>query len=121
MEKINLNVFLAAGYSIPSEVVPYLDNFVKNRENEVQKMDEFVLNNDILSLKRYAHKLRGLCGTYGFSELSEIASDLERACSEITNDDEGVRRHYRRLKNEIINIQVLNEEAKKTQELNVEL
>ncbi len=54
-----------------------IDEFVAGLPGEVRKMTDFLAQNDMASLRRVVHQLRGAGGGYGFAFLTEPATSAE--------------------------------------------
>jgi len=56
-----------------------LTEFVSNMPDRIQAILEAERTGDRDALRRYVHQLKGSCGGYGFSGLTDDASVLERS------------------------------------------
>ena len=63
-----------------------VEDYVKIKILEFEKLNEFLADKDFESLESYAHKLAGSAGSYGFLELTELGKVLEAAAA---SDDMG--------------------------------
>jgi len=66
--------------------------YIEGLPMEVAKMQEMIDRNDLPSLKRVAHQLRGTGGGYGFDSITDLAADVENAIKE-GKDRESVIKH----------------------------
>ena len=67
----------------------FVDEIPKNRAI----LGSFRTLNDVESLRREAHKLRGSAGGYGFQEVSDLAGQLEESCKNVVRDDATILRN----------------------------
>ena len=56
-----------------------ITEFVDGLPGEVRKMSEFLEQNDMASLRRVVHQLRGAGGGYGFQSITDLATITERS------------------------------------------
>lgn len=63
-----------------------VDLFVDEMPGRVENLSRCMAVGDWDQLGRYAHQMKGACGSYGFDQLTIPAARLERACRE-TNDE----------------------------------
>lgn len=56
-----------------------IPRFIENRKNEIQLLHKLVSENDIPAVAQLAHKIKGTAAGYGFSHLSNLASEMELA------------------------------------------
>ncbi|WP_031483454.1 Hpt domain-containing protein [Maridesulfovibrio frigidus] len=67
------------------ELIP---GFISNTELEIKALEEAVVNNDMITVNRIGHNIKGTALNYGFVSLAEIGKGLERASD--VNDVEKV-------------------------------
>jgi HPt (histidine-containing phosphotransfer) domain-containing protein len=56
-----------------------VDLFVEEMPGRIDKLTECVIRGDWDQLGRYAHQMKGACGSYGFHQLTPSAARLEQA------------------------------------------
>ena len=56
-----------------------IDEFVRDLPGQVQLLETLLSKEDLDSLRRLAHQLRGACGGYGFDPVTEVAAAAEDA------------------------------------------
>jgi HPt (histidine-containing phosphotransfer) domain-containing protein len=61
--------------------------FVDGLPGEVQKMTDFLEHNDMVSLRRVVHQLRGAGGGYGFNPITESAIRTEGSIDSPTSSN----------------------------------
>jgi signal transduction histidine kinase len=57
--------------------------YVEGLPDEIQKMQDFRDHDDMKSLRRVAHQLRGTGGGYGFGEITGLAANVENAINAV--------------------------------------
>lgn len=67
---------------IDSELKELIPNYLKKREEELQKMTGWLLSGNFDEIREIGHKIKGSGGGYGFRKLSEIGAVLEAASRE---------------------------------------
>ena len=67
-----------------------VDLFVDEMPQRVGMLVDCLAQADWQQLGRYAHQMKGACGSYGFDELTAPAARLEHACRE-TLDETQIR------------------------------
>lgn len=78
------------------DIVELVDMFVSELPKRVEAMRQAVEENDLESLKRFVHQLKGAAGGYGFPTITEGARELEQAI-EPTEGIENVRQQVEAL------------------------
>ncbi|MBI1731767.1 MAG: Hpt domain-containing protein [Gammaproteobacteria bacterium] len=72
-----------AGEKIVVKVDPDLEElipgFLENRARDLTRLREALGKNDLPSVQSVGHSLKGVGGGYGFTRLSEIGAEMERA------------------------------------------
>ncbi|OEU68995.1 MAG: hypothetical protein BA863_09400, partial [Desulfovibrio sp. S3730MH75] len=58
------------------ELIP---NFISNTELEIKVLEEALASNDMSTINRVGHNIKGSALNYGFVKLAEIGKGLERA------------------------------------------
>ena len=64
-----------------------IPQFVENRKKDIASLEQLIENEDSVAIAQLAHKIKGAAAGYGFSELSELAAQLEKA---VKNGDQSV-------------------------------
>jgi HPt (histidine-containing phosphotransfer) domain-containing protein len=59
------------------DILELIPDYLINRRNELEVLQNAIAQNDFASLCSYGHKLKGSGGGYGFDRISEIGSNLE--------------------------------------------
>ena len=72
--------YLYSSLASDPELGEIVDLFVDEMPGRVQNLTTALAESDWAQLGRYAHQMKGACGSYGFDRLSESAARLERAC-----------------------------------------
>ena len=58
---------------------PLVPKFMTNRKKEITTMTEAVAQGDFETVKKVAHGIKGVSGSYGFPEMTIVATRLEQA------------------------------------------
>jgi len=70
------------------DLVELVEMFVDGLPARIAELKDLAASNDLESLRRAAHQLRGAGGSYGFSRVSCAAGRLEDACAENQSESE---------------------------------
>lgn len=62
---------------VPIELQELIPIFLENRRNDIKDLHEFLKTKNYDSIAKLAHKIKGSAGGYGFSELTQIAAEME--------------------------------------------
>lgn len=58
---------------------PLLPKFMTNRKNEVTTMTDALVQGDFETVRKVAHGMKGVSGSYGFPEMTTVAARMEQA------------------------------------------
>lgn len=58
---------------------PLIPKFLTNRKKEVVTMREALAQQDLETVRKVAHGMKGAGGSYGFDRVTEIAATIEQA------------------------------------------
>jgi HPt (histidine-containing phosphotransfer) domain-containing protein len=64
---------------VDPDIIDLLPGFFDNRKKNIAEIKDGLSNNNFDSIHMAAHKMKGSCALYGFTELSEIARVVETA------------------------------------------
>ncbi len=64
---------------VDSSFEPLIPRFMANRIKEIASMTEALSHDDYETIKRVAHGMKGVSGSYGFHDLTTIATHIEQA------------------------------------------
>lgn len=64
---------------VDSSFEPLIPKFIANRTKEITAMTEAVAIQDFETIKRVAHGMKGVSGSYGFHAMTTIAGHVEAA------------------------------------------
>ena len=59
--------------------IPSLPKFMTNRKNEVTTMTDALVQGDFETVRKVAHGMKGVSGSYGFPEMTTVAARMEQA------------------------------------------
>ncbi|MBS0169639.1 MAG: Hpt domain-containing protein [Nitrospira sp.] len=66
---------------VDSSFEALIPRFMANRTKEIAAMTEALVHHDYETIKRIAHGMKGVSGSYGFPALTTIAAQVEQAAS----------------------------------------
>src|SRR5271156_4864188 len=79
---------LRSGLIGDPEIRELLPEFVADLPAKVSQLAAILERADVESLRRHAHQLKGVGGTFGFMPLTDAAEKLELAIAQAKNIDE---------------------------------
>lgn len=62
---------------IDSDLESLIPQFLENRKKDIETLQQLVDSNNLSEISQLAHKIKGAASSYGFNELSELASQME--------------------------------------------
>lgn len=68
--------------SVDASFEPLIPKFMTNRKKEVLTMQESLTAQNLDSVRKVAHGMKGAGGSYGFDRVSEIAASIEQAAKD---------------------------------------
>ncbi len=89
-------------YKIPAELKDLIPGYLSRRDQDIQALKIFALNNDYISVSKLGHKLKGNGSSFGFNYISEIGSFLMLACEQKNMSE--IKKIISNLESEIFNI-----------------
>lgn len=75
---------------VDSSFEPLIPKFMANRQKEITVMTEAVSAHDFDTIKRVAHGMKGVSGSYGFHVMTTIAAHVEEAAK--AADESSIRK-----------------------------
>ena len=77
------------------EVIVYVDSdledlvpgFIENRHEDIEKINEYLDNEEIDEIQRLGHSMKGSGGGYGFHEITRLGARLEQAATQGNKDE----------------------------------
>ena len=66
------------------ELVP---EFIENRYEDIEKINECLVSNEIDEIQRLGHSMKGSGGGYGFHEITNLGGELEQAAKRGDKDE----------------------------------
>lgn len=84
------NTYLFSSLAGDPDLGEIVDMFVDEMPGRVENLTRCLATGDWVQLGRYAHQMKGACGSYGFDQLTAPAARLEHACRE-TSDEQEIR------------------------------
>ena len=64
---------------IDASFEPLIPKFLSNRQTDVKTLQEALAAGDLDAVRRVAHTVKGVGGSYGFDRITEIAAAIEHA------------------------------------------
>lgn len=65
--------------NIDADLQDLIPQFLENRKKDIATLQSLVAVNDLPSIAQLAHKIKGVAAGYGFTHLSDLASEMEAA------------------------------------------
>lgn len=65
--------------NIDADLKELIPQFLENRRRDIENLELLLQQNDLAAIAMLAHKIKGTTAGYGFAELSEFASKIEKA------------------------------------------
>jgi HPt (histidine-containing phosphotransfer) domain-containing protein len=81
------DAFFVSSLASDPDLVDIVDLFVEELPARVAAIQQCLASADWQSLQRYAHQMKGACGSYGFHQLTPAASRLESSVREECGED----------------------------------
>jgi histidine phosphotransfer protein HptB len=72
--------FLYSSLASDPDLGEIVDLFVEEMPQRVEALTDTLARGDWSELRRYAHQMKGACGSYGFDQLTRPACRVEAAC-----------------------------------------
>jgi len=72
--------------NIDRDIEHLIPEFMANRAADIKKMQSLLRLGDRDSISKIAHRMKGAAGSYGFSDLSEIAARIESEAQRAGSD-----------------------------------
>ena len=88
---------------------PLIQKFMANRKKEITTMAEAVSQGDFETIRKVAHGMKGVSGSYGFPEMTTVAARLEQAAK--TADEGSINRDLRTLASYLDRVTIVYEET----------
>ena len=89
-------------YKIPLELKDTIPGYLTRRDQDIQALKTYALNDDYTSISKLGHKLKGNGSSFGFDYISELGSLLMQS-SDLKNKDE-IKKLISDFENEVFNI-----------------
>lgn len=65
--------------NIDADLKELIPQFLENRRRDIENLEELFQQNDLAAIAMLSHKIKGTTAGYGFTELSDFASKIEKA------------------------------------------
>ncbi len=76
------NEYLYSSLAGDPDLGEIVDLFVDEMPDRIDHLSHCLASGDLEQLRRYAHQMKGACGSYGFHQLTAPAARLENAARE---------------------------------------
>lgn len=93
--------------AIDPELKELIPNFLANKKREVGFLSDTLAANDFAVIAKFAHRLKGEGGSYGFDLITDLGRELEVAAN--SGDAQGARRCIDQLADYLANVEVVFE------------
>lgn len=88
---------------------PLLPKFMTNRKKEITAMTDALAEGDFETVRKVAHGMKGVSGSYGFPEMTTVAARLEQAAK--TTDGGSISRDLTALASYLDRVEIVYEES----------
>lgn len=88
---------------------PLIPKFMTNRKKEIATMAEAVVQSDFDTIRKVAHGMKGVSGSYGFPSMTAAAARLEQAAK--VADGESISRNLTALASYLDRVEIVYEES----------
>lgn len=89
---------------IDADLEDLIPQFLDNRKKDIETLQQLVEKNELPAISQLAHKVKGAASSYGFIELSELASQMEMLAR--NNESTGLDNLVKKMKIYFLNIEV---------------
>lgn len=90
---------------IDSDLELLIPQYLKNRENEVEKIKKLLKENDFEKIRYIGHSLKGSGGGYGFDYLTELGAELEKNAELKKSND--IKKVIKNLEDYLNNLEII--------------
>lgn len=88
---------------------PLIPKFMTNRKKEITTMAEAASQGDFETIRKVAHGMKGVSGSYGFPAMTTMAARLEQAAK--TADEGSIRRDLTALTSYLDRVEIVYDES----------
>ncbi len=64
---------------IDADLRDLIPQFIENRKRDIESLAELIAKEELTAIAQLSHKIKGAAAGYGFSELSDLAAQMEVA------------------------------------------
>lgn len=89
---------------IDADLEDLIPQFLDNRKKDIETLEQLVAQNDLQAVSQLAHKIKGAASSYGFNELSELASKMEMQTK--SNQSAGLDDLIKKMKIHFLSIEI---------------
>lgn len=89
---------------IDADLEDLIPQFLDNRKKDIETLQQLVEINDLPAVSQLAHKIKGAASSYGFIELSEIASQMEMQAK--NNESAGLGELVKKMRIHFLSIEI---------------
>lgn len=89
---------------IDADLQDLIPQFVENRKKDIESLEQLVEKNDLVAIAQLAHKIKGAAAGYGFNELSNLASQMEKAAK--NNDASPLKDLVKQMRIHFLNVEI---------------
>ena len=94
---------------VDASFAPLIPKFMANRKKEITTMAEAVTQGDFETIRKVAHGMKGVSGSYGFPAMTAVAARLEQAAT--VADGESISRDLTALASYLDRVEIVYEES----------
>lgn len=89
---------------IDADLEDLIPQFLDNRKKDIEALQQLVEKNDLPAISQLAHKVKGAAASYGFNELSDLASQMEMQSK--NNDNSNLGELVKKMRIHFLSIEV---------------
>ena len=72
--------------NVEEELREVLPQFFNNLKDNMEELKQQIKEENISEIRRIAHGIKGSAGSFGLSEINDLARELEQTAAEFTED-----------------------------------
>lgn len=67
---------------VDPDILELVPGFCESRKRDLKNLNDYIGNNDFISIAKVSHTIKGVARPYGFPTLENLAVQLEKAAKE---------------------------------------
>ncbi|MFP4081840.1 MAG: Hpt domain-containing protein [Candidatus Aminicenantes bacterium] len=98
----SVDISVSKAVTVDESIKDLIPGYLKNREKDVENMNDALNMSDFSKIESLAHKIKGSSESYGFKEIGQIGQQIEKSARE--NDHAKIRQLLKKMKTYLNNI-----------------